>query len=340
MKENNVLIAFYTIVISMHLSVAGIVSAADAVIVPQCPETVVCGEEITIPVEIFDSPETGSLGIDIVFPDSFTYERCEKELCLTEDFQIFDCNVSAETGDLRLGGFTITPIPEGSDGCLVNITFSIDDACAGPFIISLTNLVDNIQGIQTESCEMIIESNITTTSDSTTTTSDSTTTTSDSTTTTSDSTTTTSDSTTSSSTTTTTRICPAKVSLESNYSGVEKLRAFRDTFLCKHPLGEKYIALYDKHASEISGYLSGDLLLRSKSASILIKLLPQIDSLLSGKKTRVDPGLLDEAVSFLDQLALRSGKLLKRDLKKIRSDLIDGEMLNHINSVAARSASY
>ena len=325
MKKNIAPIVCCTIVIFMHLSVAGIVSAA-AVIVPQCPQTVVCGEEITIPIEIFDSPEIGSLGMDIVFPDSFTYERCEIEGCLTEDFQIFDCNVSSETGNLRLGGFTITPIPEGSNGCLVSIIFTIDDACAGPFIISLTNLVDNITGSQTESCEMLVESIITTTGDSTTSTTGQGTTTGDS--------------TTSSSTTTTTRICPAKVSLASNYSGVEKLRAFRDTFLTKHPLGEKYIALYDKHASEISGYLSGDLLLRSQSASILIKLLPQIDSLLSGKKTAVDPGLLNEAVSFLDQLALRSSELLKIDLKEIRSDLTEGEMLNHINSITAGSASY
>jgi hypothetical protein len=312
MKKNSVPLVCLTILIFIHLGLAGIVYAADAVIVPQCPQTVVCGEEITISIDILDSPEIGSLGMDIVFPHDFTYEGCEKEGCLTEDFQVFDCNVSAETGNVRLGGFTITPIPEESDGCLVNITFSIDDECTGPFIITLKDLVDNIQSIQTESCEMIIEPNITTTGDSTT----------------------------SSSTTTTTKICPAQVSLESNYSGVEKLRAFRDNFLFKHPLGEKYTALYYKHASEISGYLSGDVLLRATSASILIKLLPKIDSLLAGKKTTVDPGLINEVVSFLDQLELRSSELLKRDLKKIRSNLTEGEMLNHINSITAGSASY
>jgi len=326
MKKNSFPLVCYAILILVHLGVAGIVAAADAVIVPQCPQTVVCGEEIVISIDIVDSPEIGSLGMDIVFPHTFTYERCEGEGCLTEEFQIFDCNVSAETGNLRLGGFTITPIPEGSTGCLVNIIFTIDDECAGPFIISPTNLVDNITGIQTESCEMIIESNATTTSDSTTSTTVQVTTTSDS--------------TTSISTTTTTKICPAMVSLQSNDSAVEQLRAFRDTFLSKHPLGKKYTALYVKHASEISGYLSGDLLLRSKAASILIKLLPTIDSFLSGKKTTVEPGLTNEAVSFLDQVELRSSELLKRDLKKLRSDLLEGEVLNQLNSMTARSVCY
>jgi len=328
MKKNMLPLVCCTILIFIQLSVAGIVSAADAVIVPQCPRNVVCGEEITIPVEIIDSPAIESFGMDIIFPHDFTYEGCEKAGCLTEDFQLFNCNISDETGHLRLGGVTIDPIPEGSDGCLVTITFSIDDECVGPFTIILTNLVDDIGGIQTESCEMIVESHTTTTHDSTTsTTSDSTTST-------------TGDSTTSSSTTTTTHICPAKVSLESNYSAVEQLRAFRDTFLRKHPLGKGYTALYDRHAAEIAGYLSGDLLLRSASASILIKLLPKINALLSGKKTTADPGLLNEVVSFLDQLELQSSEPLKRDLKKIRRDLLAGEILNQLNSITAISASY
>jgi hypothetical protein len=305
------------------LNISRIVSANDSLIYPQCPEIVVCGEQAVIPIEIINSPEISSFGMDIVFSPELIYERCEKEGCLTEDFQFFDCNVRSET-EVRLGGLITTPLSEGSNGCLVNIIFKIDDECSGPFIISLANLVDGIEDIQTESCEMVIESNITTTTDSTTSTTGEVTTTVDSTT---------------SSSTTTTKICPAKVSLEGNYSGVEKLRAFRDYFLFKHPLGQKYNALYYKHASEISGCLLSDSLLRSKSASIISKILPKIDALMSGNKTTIDPGLINEVVSFFDQLELRSSEILKRDLKKIRSDLTEGEMLNQLNSITASSDS-
>ncbi len=69
------IIIVFAILVFSYLSGAKVASADDALIAPQCPDIVACGEEITIPIEITSSPEISSFGMDIVFPSEFTYKN-------------------------------------------------------------------------------------------------------------------------------------------------------------------------------------------------------------------------------------------------------------------------
>lgn len=311
MKRNLLIIIVSSILLLLMLPSVVLREVYGSVISPRCPEMVACGQEITIPIEINDSPQIAAFGMDVVFPSQFVYQRCEKEECVTEKFQFLDCNVSSETGNLKIGGFSIDPVAAGSNGCLVEVTFTISSVCKGPFTLSVTNLVDNIKGAETEPCQITTQSNNTTSS----TASGTTTCVSTS------STTTIASTTTITSTTTTRKICPAMVSLEGNFLGLEMLRMFKENILSKTSLGRKYINLYYEHATEIANCLLADSDLRSQSVAIINKILPKIERLMDGQHVKIESVLLSQITVFLDDLEMRSSPTLKIDIQRLRKDL-------------------
>jgi len=335
MKINLLKIISCTIFVFSYLSGAELESANDAFISPQCPETVNCGEKITIPIEITNSPKIASFGMDIVFSPELTYENCEKEGCLTEGFQFLDCNVSSQTGHLKIGGFSIEPIAEGCSGCLVNVIFTIDSECIGPLIISLTNLVDDIKGLSTQSCEIVIEPNITTTTstlfDSTT----STIHTSSSTTTIEPNSTTTS-STSSSTTTSLSLLWPTAYD---KMWGVKKdenlllLRAFRDESLLNTEVGRAYIFMLYDNSLEIAVLLLLEPSLAEQTKEVINELLMSVESLRYHDEIEITQDTLDNLLSLLDQFEAKASPKLKTTIKRVKGDITTRERFEQLGII-------
>lgn len=120
----------------------------------KCPDQIVCGTHITIPLMLSNAPEIDSFGIELQWFGQITFKGYSFQGCLTEGFDFIDCN-APEINRLKIGGFTTkNGIAAGSSGCLVTLEFEVAAQCnPNKFGIIIASLFDDLKGMEIDDCE-------------------------------------------------------------------------------------------------------------------------------------------------------------------------------------------
>ena len=116
-------------------------------------------------------------------------------------------------------------------------------------------------------------------------------------------------------------LCPAEVMLGGDQQALSLLRTFRDRELAKTPAGRKCIALYYRHAAEISSLLVSDAGLRRHAAAALPGLLAAVRHRLESSPA-VTAQHADSALSnLMDAFKEKAGPQLRKDIGTIKAAL-------------------
>jgi len=133
-----------------------------------------------------------------------------------------------------------------------------------------------------------------------------------------------------SSTTTTSKICPLFAASDGDMNKVTVLRQFRDKVLGNTKAGRQFTRLYYKHALEMTEILLRNPELAAQSKELLIEVLPQVQSAVSGKKMMISPSLTKQIDTLLVQISSTASPNLQRDITKFRKEFKQGTVYKKV----------
>jgi len=120
-------------------------------------------------------------------------------------------------------------------------------------------------------------------------------------------------------------LCPAEVMLGEDRQSLSLLRKFRDQELAKTPAGRKCIALYYRHAAEISTLLVTDEDLRRKTSAALPGLLAAVRCRLE-KRPAGNLRDMDNALhNLINSFMVKAGPQLQKDIAAINAFLLSAK---------------
>jgi formate dehydrogenase maturation protein FdhE len=102
------------------------------------------------------------------------------------------------------------------------------------------------------------------------------------------------------------------------------LRSFRDREIASNRLGQEYLRLLYSNSTEIATLLLHNPRLGKEVRKVINELLPDLRSLLSGKKVSVSKKKVTHLESLLKKFEKRGSPQLKAAVKKVRKDLRKG----------------
>ena len=116
--------------------------------------------------------------------------------------------------------------------------------------------------------------------------------------------------------------CPATVALKDQPGFLlASLRELQSTVFAKSELGRKYTSLYYRHAPEIAGHIIGHDEIREGALELILRIMPDITSLLAGEKIRMGSELVEEVEDFLDNLENYASPELKTITNMVKKDM-------------------
>lgn len=102
----------------------------------------------------------------------------------------------------------------------------------------------------------------------------------------------------------------------------------RDQILAKAATGSQYIALYYKHAPEITHIFESQPELEVKARKLILGLLPAIGDLIARRKAMIQESTVQEGLMVIDNLSSQASPALSEDLRQIRQDIQSGIIFN------------
>ncbi|MFC1889942.1 cohesin domain-containing protein, partial [Thermodesulfobacteriota bacterium] len=129
---------------------------ADIYVDPVCPANAMAGDAVSIPVSITDGIGIDSIGFDLSFdPGVLEYNGFSTDGCLLDDWPEFNC--VENSGVVSCDGFTTTPLPEISSGCLAQIEFTVLSGTEGSLTyLFISDLLEDLTLMSTTPCSLHI----------------------------------------------------------------------------------------------------------------------------------------------------------------------------------------
>jgi hypothetical protein len=118
--------------------------------------------------------------------------------------------------------------------------------------------------------------------------------------------------------------CPAKTVKGEGSPDIKTLHVFRNEMLLKTETGKQYIALYYKHALELSYIFTRDQELKEKANRLIEKLMPAVGGLLAKRNAEIDEETVQKAIELIDALTTKARPSLERDLMSLKKDIQSG----------------
>jgi hypothetical protein len=106
------------------------------------------------------------------------------------------------------------------------------------------------------------------------------------------------------------------------------LRVFRNDIYLKSEVGRHYICLYYKHALEFRYIFINDQELKEKANSIIQKIMPTIEDLLTERDAAISEDTVQEVIELIDALTVQSSPSLEKDLNRLKKDIQTGVIFN------------
>jgi len=100
----------------------------------------------------------------------------------------------------------------------------------------------------------------------------------------------------------------------------------RDQILSKTAAGSQYIALYYKHAPEITRIFETRPELEGRVRKLIVGLLPAIGDLIAGRKATIQDGTVQEGLMVIDNLLPHASPTLSEDLIRLKRDIHNGTL--------------
>ena len=122
--------------------------------------------------------------------------------------------------------------------------------------------------------------------------------------------------------------CPATTVIGAGNPDLKKLRVFRNDIFLKSEVGRHYICLYYKHALELRYIFINDQELKEKANSIIQKIMPTIEDLLTERDAAISEDTVQEVTELIDALTVQSSPSLEKDLNRLKKDIQSGVIFN------------
>ncbi|MFC1890562.1 hypothetical protein ACFL4G_12490, partial [Thermodesulfobacteriota bacterium] len=121
-----------------------------------CPTNAMPEDPVTISVEISDAGGIDAVGFDLSFDAGiFAYTGFGTTGCLLDGWVEFDC--VEDSGVVSCDGISGTPLPNGSNGCLVEFDFNVLPGTAGfSTELSIDALLEDLSLMSTTPCSIYI----------------------------------------------------------------------------------------------------------------------------------------------------------------------------------------
>ena len=122
-------------------------------------------------------------------------------------------------------------------------------------------------------------------------------------------------------------LCPAEVTLQEEPHHLAPLRELRNRVLAGSELGRNYTSLYYRHAPELTRHIMGHEEIRAGALELILKIMPDITSLIEGKEVILESERLEEVEELIDNLESYASPGLKKTLNMIRRDIKNQQVL-------------
>jgi len=126
------------------------------------------------------------------------------------------------------------------------------------------------------------------------------------------------------------RPCPSGVALNNDATKLEVLRETRDSRLTRTALGQSLIALYYKHAAEISDILRTDGELQILAGTVVHEIAEKAWLLNNNEKVRIDRGLVKSILAVAHLINNNASPNLRVAIKKVKKEIKRGTIFRQL----------